>query len=100
MGFAAQTAIIPMVVIFAIVPCFYFNVTVVIFMEHINEENWVNLPTVVFQLEPEYLLLYLFPVQLLAWEYWSSYSAETKSSQVIESSDTSSMESGRFASNS
>lgn len=67
-------------------------------MEHINEENWVNLPTIVYQLEPEYLLLYLFPVQLVAWEYWSSYSAETKSSQVIESSDTSSVDSGRFAS--
>lgn len=35
-------------------------------MEHINEENWVNLPTIVYQLEPEYLLLYLFPVQLVA----------------------------------
>jgi len=38
-------------------------------VEHIDEENWVNLPTVASPLKPEYLLLYLFPVQSLARQY-------------------------------
>lgn len=57
------------------------------FVEHIDEGNWVNSPTVASPLNPEYLLLYLFLVQSLAGEYCPSYSDEINSIKVIDSSD-------------
>lgn len=98
MVFTAYTAVILMAMNFPIVSCYYFNVTVAIFVEHTDEGNWVNSPTVASPLKPGYLLLYLFLVQSLAGEYCPSYSDEINSIKVIDSSNISSIETDRYAS--